>query len=67
MTRKSHRCKIFFYRKISEGSEGYFHINADYDEEKENLTTDEKIELADFMINQWHHYKNLAKLDQLTK
>lgn len=47
--------------EISEGSDGNFHI---YDEEYENeeLTTEEKIELADFMINQWQHYKNIAKL-----
>ncbi|PWN71349.1 hypothetical protein C1631_001630 [Chryseobacterium phosphatilyticum] len=47
--------------EISEGSDGVFHI---YDEEYENeeLTVEEKIELAEFMINQWHHYKNRAKL-----
>ncbi|WP_345989302.1 hypothetical protein AAEU33_17660 [Chryseobacterium sp. Chry.R1] len=40
-------------------------MGQDYDEEKEKLTADEKIELADFMVNQWNHYKNFAKPEQL--
>lgn len=50
-------------QQVSESGDHKFHINK---MDEESLTALEKIELAEFMINQWAYYKYLAENELTT-